>query len=229
MGELEEANFEHAVTLTLSDNTTEGTTEGITERTLNVNTISAKEDSKAIRIIYKHLNEVTWEKVEDIDTAYELWEYLKALEELVYKGEDVRLFIVDFENLWNKYVKAVKSVDSLNKEIKQSNKLYYLRNSFKQYYPNIYERLTYAVVKEEDMTVIKQMIELSLNEKKTNNIKNEKNKQKIKHFNPHYDAQPVYRKKCHLCGSIDHLINQYSLRNSFTNWKRTEQVKLKEK
>ena len=78
MGELEEANFEHAVTLTLSDNTTEGTTEGITEKTLNVNTISAKEDSKAKRIIYKHLSEVTWEKVEDIDTAYELWEYLKV-------------------------------------------------------------------------------------------------------------------------------------------------------
>jgi len=139
------------------------------------------------------------------------------------------LFIVDFENLWNKYVKAVKSVDSLNKEIKQSNKLYYLRNSFKQYYPNIYERLTYAVVKEEDMTVIKQMIELSLNEKKTNDIKNEKNKQEIKHFNPHYDAQPVYRKKCNLCGSIDHLINQCSLRDSYNNWKRTEQEKLKEK
>jgi len=82
MGELEEANLEHAVTLNHSDNTTEGTTkgttEGITEGTLNVNTISAKEDSKAKRIIYKHLSEVTWEKVEDIDTAYELWEYLKV-------------------------------------------------------------------------------------------------------------------------------------------------------
>jgi len=102
------------------------------------------------------------------------------------------LFIVDYENLWNKYVKAVKSVDPLNKETKQSNKLYYLRNSFKQHYQNIYERLTYAVVKEEDMIVIKQMIDLSLNEKKTNDIKNEKNKLEIKHFISHYDAQPVY-------------------------------------
>jgi len=76
MGELEKDNLEHAVTLNHSDNTTEstteGTTEGITEGTLNVNTISAKEDSKAKRIIYKHLSKVTWEKVEDIDTAYEL-------------------------------------------------------------------------------------------------------------------------------------------------------------
>jgi len=61
MGELEEANLEHAITLNLSDNTIEGTTEGITEGILNVNTISAKEDSKPKRIIYIHLSEVTWE------------------------------------------------------------------------------------------------------------------------------------------------------------------------
>eukprot|EP00833_Pecoramyces_ruminatium_P000871 jgi/Orpsp1_1/1174903/evm.model.c7180000051892.1 len=74
MGKLEEANLEH--TVPSNNTTTENTTEG--EGTTTINEISARDDSKARRIIYKHLNEPMWEKVGDIDTAYELWNYLKA-------------------------------------------------------------------------------------------------------------------------------------------------------
>ena len=38
-------------------------------------------------------------------------------------------------------------------------------------YPDIYKRLTYSVVKEKDMSFIKQIIELSLKDKETNNLK----------------------------------------------------------
>jgi len=257
MGELEEANLEQTITTITSEQTNtastsnDNNTECATEGTMNVRTISAKDDSKAKRIIYKHLSEKTWEKVEDIDTAYELWKYLKTyycetdeekskkykrdLEELVYKGEELRLFIADFENLWNRYVKVASRKDPLGNETKDSNKLYYFRKSFRTYYPEIYERLTYSVVKEEDMSIIKQIIELSLKDKETNNSKNGEQEKKLKHFNSEYNAQPVqptYKKKCLLCGSTDHLIYDCNLRDSFYNWKRTEQNKqnkLKEK
>jgi len=250
-GELEDANLEHTITphVNSSGSTTEGDTEGTTGSTtgkmVNINTIPAKDDSKAKRIIYKHLNEETWEKVEDIDSAYELWKYLKVyycesdeekmykykrnLEKLEYKGEEIRLFIADFDNLWNRYVKVVSNIDPLSKLTKQSNKLCYLRNSFKTYYPNIYERLTYAVVKEEDMTVIKQIIDLSLKEKETINIKSNEQKREPKHHTTHYDAQPVLKRKCLLCGSTEHLLYQCSMKDSFNNWKKTEQNKLKDK
>jgi len=256
MGELEEANLEHTITTTTScDNNTDcdtsRTTKNTTEGSINVNTISAKDDSKAKRIIYKHLSEETWEKVEDIDTAYELWKYLEVyycetneeklrkykrnLEELEYKGEEIRLFIADFENLWNRFVKIATSIDPLSNKTKDSNKLYYLRNSFKVNYPNIYERLTYSVVKEENMSIIKQIIELSLKDKETSISKNYEQDKKPKLFSPYYNAQPVqpvqstYKKRCLLCGSFDHFINQCSLKESFNNWKKSEQSKLKEK
>ncbi|OUM61344.1 hypothetical protein PIROE2DRAFT_12685 [Piromyces sp. E2] len=74
MGVLEEAKLEHTVS---SDSaSTESITEG--EGTTTINEIPEKDNAKAKRIIYKHLNEQTWEKVEDIDTAYELWSYLKV-------------------------------------------------------------------------------------------------------------------------------------------------------
>ncbi|OUM70115.1 hypothetical protein PIROE2DRAFT_1796 [Piromyces sp. E2] len=222
MGELEEAKLEHTVS---SDSTsTESTTEG--EGTTTINEISEKDNAKAKRIIYKHLNEQTWEKVEDIDTAYELWSYLKKiLEELVYNGEELRIFIADFENLWNKYSKSVRKVEPLSSKHKKSEKLYYFRNSFKVNYPEIYERLTYSVAKEEDIKVMKQIIELTIKDKQNNDIK--ENKPKVnKHY---YDAQPINKRKCFLCGSSEHILNQCNMRDSFNNWKRTEQIKLKEK
>jgi len=78
MGELEEANLEQTITTITSEQTNtsntsnDNNTECATEGTMNVRTIFAKDDSKAKRIIYRHLSEKTWEKVEDIDTAYEL-------------------------------------------------------------------------------------------------------------------------------------------------------------
>jgi len=50
-------------------------------------------------------------------------------------------------------------INPLFDKIESNNKLYYLRMSFKQYYPSIYERLTYAVVKDEEVNIIKQIIE----------------------------------------------------------------------
>jgi len=212
MGELKEANLEQTITTTTSsDNNiecaTDGTTKNTTEESINVNTIPAKDDSKAKRIIYRHLSEETWEKVEDIDTAYELWEYLKVyycktdeeklkkykrnLEELEYKGEEIRLFIADFENLWNRFVKVATSVDPLSNNTKNSNKLYYLRKNFKVNYPKIYERLTYSVVKEEDISIIKQIIELSLKNKETSNLENDEQDKKLKPFISYYNAQLV--------------------------------------
>ncbi|KAG4090409.1 hypothetical protein H8356DRAFT_954724, partial [Neocallimastix lanati (nom. inval.)] len=61
----------------LEDTSNDTNTERDGENTLNIRTVSEKDDFKAKRIIYKHLSEETWMKVEDIDTAYELWEYLK--------------------------------------------------------------------------------------------------------------------------------------------------------
>ena len=239
MGELEEVNLEH----TISPNTS---IEGATEGTIIINEISAKDDSKAKRIIYKHLDEQTWEKVEDIDTAYELWKYLevyycetdeekmkkykKNLEELKYNGEEIRLFIADFENLWNKYYKSVTNVEPFSSMNKKSDKLYYLRNSFKISYPDIYERLFYPVVKEEDITVIKKIIELTLKDKEVNNtVTNNEIKTEPKPTNRQYIAQPIFKRKCHLCGSTDHLLSQCSMRDSYENWRRNEQFKLKEK
>jgi len=235
MGELEDANLEHTV---LSDYAiTENTTEG----TAIINEISAKDDSKARRIIYKHLNEETWEIVEDIDTAYDLWKCLKAyycetdeekmnnfkkyFDELQYNGEELRIFIAHFENLWNKYSKAVDKLEPLSSKNKKSEKLSYLRNSFKKSYPDVYEGLTYAVIREEDISVIKKIIELTLKDKQTNNI----NTSKPKFTNHPFNAQPVYKKKCLLCGSTDHIINQCSMRDSFYNWKKIEQSKLSSK
>eukprot|EP00833_Pecoramyces_ruminatium_P016787 jgi/Orpsp1_1/1190819/evm.model.d7180000081403.1 len=237
MGELEEANLEH--TVPSDSTTTENTTEG--ERT-TINEISAK----AKRIIYKHLSESTWEKVEDIDTAYELWNYLKIyyyetdeekmkkykrnLEELKYNGEELKIFIADFENLWNNYSKSVTKLDPFSSKNNKSEKLYYFRNTFKENYPDIYERLTYPVVKEEDITVMKQIIELTLRDKETKNrVTINENKSKTKPTNLLYDAQPVYKKKCFLCGSFDHLVSQCSMKDSFNNWKKIELTKLKEK
>ncbi|OUM61343.1 hypothetical protein PIROE2DRAFT_12684, partial [Piromyces sp. E2] len=142
-----------------------------------------------------------------------------------YNGEEIRIFIADFENLWNKYSKSVRKVEPLRSKHEKSEKLYYLRNSFKENYPEIYERLTYPVAKEEYITVMKQIIELTLKDKQKNDIKENKPKV-IKH---HYDAQPVNKRKCFLCGSFDHILNQCNMRDSFNNWKRTEQIKLKEK
>jgi len=71
MGKLEDTKLEHTVTPNDTNTERDG------ENTLNIRTVSEKDDSKAKRIIYKHLSEETWMKVEDIDTAYELWEYLK--------------------------------------------------------------------------------------------------------------------------------------------------------
>ena len=72
MSKLEDANLGH--TIVSNNNATEGTE----EKMLNVKTVTAKDDSKARRIIYKHLSEETWTEIEDIDTAFELWDYLKA-------------------------------------------------------------------------------------------------------------------------------------------------------
>ena len=129
------------------------------ERTTTIiNEISARDDSKAKRIIYKHLNEETWEKVEDIDTIYELWNYLKvyyceideekmkkykkSLEKLNYNGEELRIFIADFENFWNKYSKSITNIKPFGTKNKKSENLYYLRKSFKANYLDIYERPT---------------------------------------------------------------------------------------
>jgi len=44
---------------------------------------------------------------------------------------------------------------------------------------------------EEDMSVIKQIIELSLKDKEINNFKDGEEEEKLKYFNPHYNTQPV--------------------------------------
>ncbi|KAG4093299.1 hypothetical protein H8356DRAFT_948975 [Neocallimastix lanati (nom. inval.)] len=54
MEKLEDANLDH--TIVLYDNTTKK----IERSSLNVKTISEKGDSKARRMIYKHLSEETW-------------------------------------------------------------------------------------------------------------------------------------------------------------------------
>ena len=86
-------------------------------------------------------------------------------------------------------------INPLFDKIESNNKLYYLRMSFKQYYPSVYERLTYAVVKDEEMNIIKQIIELSLREKETNTLNTKKNLGEIRSNNQPYDAQPLYKKK----------------------------------
>ncbi|KAL6597639.1 hypothetical protein U3516DRAFT_671240 [Neocallimastix sp. 'constans'] len=110
-GELEDASLVHTILPHIDTNNTEKTG----EETIETDSIRPKDDSKARRIIYKHLSEDTWTEIEDIDTAFEIWKYLKAyyeesddekarkykkrLEELTYKGETVRTYIVSFENL----------------------------------------------------------------------------------------------------------------------------------
>jgi len=195
----------------------------------------------SFRIIYKHLSEETSTEIEDIDTAFEIWNYLKAyyeesddekarkykkrLEELTYKGENVRTYIVSFENLWKSYYKIMVSLDPIFCKDENSIKLGYLRNSFRRYYPNIYERLTYAVVKEESMSVIKQIIQLSLNEKETVVPFAKRNLEEKKYNNQPYNAQPVFKRKCVLCGSTEHMLYQCDMKDSFYNWKKIEKEK----
>jgi len=102
--------------------------------------------------------------------------YKRNLEELKYNGEELRIFIADFENLWNKYSKSVANVEPLSSKNSKYEKLYYFRNSFKANYPDIYETLAYSVAKEDDITVIKKIIELTLKDKQTNNINKPKPK-----------------------------------------------------
>ena len=97
---------------------------------------------------------------------------------------------------WDNHIITVMlKINPLFDKIESNNKLYYLRMSFKQYYPSIYERLTYAVVKDEEMNIIKQIIELSLREKETNTLNTKKNLGEIRSNNQPYDAQPLYKKK----------------------------------
>ncbi|KAG4091846.1 hypothetical protein H8356DRAFT_1294982 [Neocallimastix lanati (nom. inval.)] len=103
------------------------------------------------------------------------------------------------------------SLDPIFCKDENSIKLGYLRNSFRRYYPNIYERLTYAVVKEESMSVIKQIIQLSLNEKETVVPFAKRNLEEKKYNNQPYNAQPVFKRKCVLY--------------SFYNWKKIEKEK----
>jgi len=48
-------------------------------------------------------------------------------------------------------------------------------------------------------------------------------------MNIQYDAQSIHKRKCFLCGSYDHLVSQCSIKDSFNNWRKFEQNKLKEK
>ena len=75
----------------------------------------------SFRIIYKHLSEETSTEIEDIDTAFEIWNYLKAyyeesddekarkykkrLEELTYKGENVRIILLTSKTYGNAIIK----------------------------------------------------------------------------------------------------------------------------
>jgi len=68
-----------------------------------------------------------------------------------------------------------------------------------------------------------------LKEKETNNTKSREQKREPKHLTTHYDAQPVFKRKCLLCGSTEHLLSQCSMKDSFNNWKESEQSKLKDK
>ena len=120
-------------------------------------------------------------------------------------------------------------INPLFDKIESNNKLYYLRMSFKQYYPSIYERLTYAVVKDEEMNIIKQIIELSLREKETNTLNTKKNLGEIRSNNQPYDAQPLYKKRCLLYGSTEHVLYQCNMKDSFFNWKKNEKKKMNEK
>ena len=116
-------------------------------------------------------------------------------------------------------------VDPILCKDENSIKLGYLRKSFRQYYPNIYERLTYAVVKEESMSVIKQIIQLSLNEKETVVPFTKRNSEDKKYNNQPYNTQPVYKRKCILCGSTEHVLYQCDMKDSFYDWKKIEKEK----
>ncbi|KAG4090408.1 hypothetical protein H8356DRAFT_1295674 [Neocallimastix lanati (nom. inval.)] len=120
-------------------------------------------------------------------------------------------------------------INPLFDKIESNNKLYYLRMSFKQYYPSIYERLTYAVVKDEEVNIIKQIIEFYYLEEETNTLNTKKNLREIRSNNQPYDAQPLYKKRCLLCGSTEHVLYQCNMKDSFFNWKKNEKEKLKEK
>jgi len=67
MGKLENAYLVH--TIVPNNNVTEETGES----TLNAKTVTTKDDIKARRIIYLHISEEIWEKVDDIDIAFELF------------------------------------------------------------------------------------------------------------------------------------------------------------
>ena len=143
MGELEDATLEYTILPHINNNNTEKTG----EETIKTNSISPKDDSKARSIIYKHLSEKTWTEIEDIDTAFEIWDYLKVyyeesydekakkykknLEELTYKGENVRTYIVNFENLCKRYYKIMEGVDPILCKDENSIKLGYLCKSFR--------------------------------------------------------------------------------------------------
>jgi len=117
MGELEDASLEHTILPHIDTNNTEKTG----EETIGTDSIRPKDDSKARRIIYKHLSEKTWTEIEDIDTAFEIWNYLKAyyeesddekarkykkrLEELTYKGENVRIILLTSKTYGNAIIK----------------------------------------------------------------------------------------------------------------------------
>jgi len=137
----------------------------------------------------------------------------------------INYYIVNFENLWKRYYKIMVGVDPILCKDENSIKLGYLRKSFRQYYPNIYERLTYAVVKEESMSVIKQIIQLSLNEKETVVPFTKRNSEDKKYNNQPYNTQPVYKRKCILCGSTEHVLYQCDMKDSFYDWKKIEKEK----
>jgi len=123
------------------------------------------------------------------------------------------------------YYKIMVGMDPILCKDENSIKLDYLRNSFRRYYTNIYERLTYAVVKEESMSVIKQIIQLFLNEKETVVPFTKRNSEEKKYNNQPYNAQPVFKRKCVLCGSTEHMLYQCDMKDSFYNWKKIEKEK----
>ncbi|KAG4102233.1 hypothetical protein H8356DRAFT_1421389 [Neocallimastix lanati (nom. inval.)] len=106
IGELEDINLDY--TIVPNDNTND-----TTEKTEENNT-KAK---------YTHLSEKTWSKVEDINTVFELSKskklYQRNLDKLVYNGEEIRIYITDFENLWKRFSKAVSWVDPLKLSLKE--------------------------------------------------------------------------------------------------------------
>ncbi|KAG4086451.1 hypothetical protein H8356DRAFT_1434523 [Neocallimastix lanati (nom. inval.)] len=92
---------------------------------------------KPKRIIYEHLSEETWSKVEYINTTSELWDFLKKRKEILKEALN-NWFIKEKKSGYMLLTLRIYGSDILSQ---------YLRidpssMSFKQNYSDVYERLT---------------------------------------------------------------------------------------